>query len=120
MGLAWWLPDEENRDDFFKFLPRGAFKVKQHVALADIHQVETTLSKQTNVAQASEIHAMIGLRESQKDQNLLELKQDIDQLFIASKELYPPSTQQLISPELSELLEEIFLLRSSLLDKVGV
>ena len=120
MGLAWWLPDEETCEDFFKFLPRGDFKLNQHVTLADIQQVEAKILKQTNVSQASDIHSVIRLRESQKDQNLLVLKQDIDQLFVACKELSSPSTQQLISPELNELLEKIYVLRSSLLDKVGV
>ena len=119
MGLAWWLPAEESVEDFFKFLPRGDFKTPQNIPLADINQAEKALLKHTDISRASEIHAMIRLRESQKDQELLELKRGIDQLFIACNELSPPSTEHLISDDLHALLEDIHLLRSSLLDKIG-
>ena len=116
MGMAWFLGDTGSFKQYFLFLPSKS-ETESRPKVSRINSLEKKILDNPSKQSPVDFHQLIDAREIQKDWILSQLPIYVDK-SISSNRFKSPKSDDLLSPDFLEILEEIYELRSKLMNKL--
>ena len=116
VGIAWFLGDTVSFKQYFLFLPSKS-ETKSRPKVSRINSLEKKILDNPSKQSPVDFQQLIDAREIQKDWLLSQLPIYLDK-SISSNRFKSPKSEDLLSPNFLQILEEIYELRSKLMNKL--